>query len=75
MAHVKSVRRVYQKDGTEMTANKMLEELSRRGVVLSISYSPPAGWTWMHSNEFSVSGFPSFELCVIDLYEYAMRPR
>lgn len=58
-----------------MSANKMLEELSRRGVSLSIEFSPASGWNWTHSGEVSGIGYQSFELCVLDLYEYAMRPR
>lgn len=55
-----------------MTAPKMLEELARRNFNFQIEC---AGGKWWWTVDAEPRGeFSSFELCVIDLYQYATRP-
>ena len=72
MAHIESAERIYPKDGTEMTAPKMLEELARRNFDFQIKCA--AGKWWWTVDVEPHGEFSSFELCVIDLYQYATRP-
>lgn len=61
-----------------MTANKMLDELVKRGHSVRVEYSPVSGWSWWayHATygEVYSSGLASFETAVLEMYNTATRP-